>query len=74
MSVRVVEVVRRAISESKKSFKLDLKAMFNVSCGTSRAALGLYDQVEDDRFPYILAEMFAIANHVALAVGISCTT
>ena len=70
VSIQVVEVVSCALGESKKTAQLDLETLLRVSCGTSRAALCLDNDVKDDRTTRLLAEMFAIANHVPLAVGI----
>ena len=70
MGIRVVEVVSCALGESKETGQLDLETLLRVSCGTSRAALCLDNDVHDDRKTRLLAEMLAIANHVPLAVGI----
>ena len=70
MGIRVVEVVGCAVGESKKTEQLDLETLLSVSCGTSRAALCLDNDVKDDGTARLLAEMLTIANHVPLAVGI----
>ena len=70
VSIWVVEVVRCALGEPKKTGQLDLETLLRVSCGTSGAALCLDNDVKDDRTTRLLAEMLAIANHVPLAVGV----
>ena len=66
----VVEVVCCALGEPKKTGKLDLETLLHVSCATSGTALCLDNDVKDDRTTRLLAEMLAVANHVALAVGV----
>ena len=70
VGIRVVEVVSCALGEPKKTGQLDLETLLRVSCDTSGAALCLDNDVKYDRTTRLLAEMFAIANHVPLAVGI----
>ena len=70
VGIRAAEVVSCALGEPKKTVQLDMETLLCVSCGTSRAALCLDNDVKDDRTARLLAEMFAIANHVPLAVGV----